>query len=155
MNANLVGLELLHVYGWYQQVDLIQALRCLPVLKSLILAYDSDLDAAFFGEFVPMHPNGTAGLTQSHNENRISPILCPMLRSLLIEECGATERVEELIPVLKQAVALRAVCGSPLEMLTLTSIEFGKQFELIGSQGDFVAEMESLDEDAEPFRLDI
>ena len=32
VNANLSGLELLHVYGWYQQEDLIQALRCLPVL---------------------------------------------------------------------------------------------------------------------------
>ena len=50
VNANLSGLELLHVYGWFQQADLIQALRCLPVLKSLIIANGSDLDAAFFEE---------------------------------------------------------------------------------------------------------
>jgi hypothetical protein len=80
VNANLSGLELLHVYGWYQQADLIQALRCLPVLKSLILGNGSDLDADFFGEFVPMHPNVTAVWMQSHDEGQMSAILCPMLR---------------------------------------------------------------------------
>ena len=94
VNAHLWGLELLHVYGWYQKVDLIQALQCLPVLKSLILSNGSDLDVAFFGEFVRVYPNETAGQMQSHDEGRVSPILCPMLRSLLIEGCDPTERVE-------------------------------------------------------------
>ena len=71
-----------------------------------------------------------------------------MLRSLLIEHV-------ELLPVLKQLVTLRALCGFPLERFTLSSIEFGRKFELIGSQGGFVLEMDSLDEDAKPFRLDI
>ena len=155
MNANLSGLELLHVYGWYREADLIQALRCLPALKVLILANCSDLDAAFFEKFVPTHPNGTAGLVQSRHEGQVSEILCPMLRSLLIEECGATERVEELIPVLKQVVTLRSAYGSPLERFNLVSIEFGRKFELIGSEGGFVAETKSLDENIEPFKLDI
>ena len=155
VKTNLSGLKLLHVHGWYQQVDLIQVLRCLPVLESLILANGTDLDAAFFGGFVSMHPNETTGLLQSHHEGQASAILCPMLRSLLIEECGATERVEELIPVLKQVVTLREVCGSPLERFNLASFEFGREFELIGSEGGFVAEMEPLDEDAESFELDI
>ena len=154
VNTNLLGLELLHVYGWYQQVDLIQALRCLPVLKSLIIAYGSYLDAAFFEEFVPVYPNETAGLIRSHHEDHVSPILCPILRSLLIEGCGPTEPVE-LTPILKRVVTLRAACGSPLDRFTLSAIEFGKQFELIRSQGDFMVEMDSLEEDAEPFRLDI
>ena len=152
VNANLAGLELLHVYGWYQQVDLIQALRCLPVLKSLILAFGSRLDAAFFGKFVPMHPNESAILMQSHDEGQVSPILCPMLRSLCIEGWRPTKRVE-LIPVLKQLVIHRAECGSPLKRFTLSAIEFGRKFELIGSQGGFVVEMDSMDEDAQPFRL--
>ncbi len=101
-----------------------------------------------------MHPNETAVLMQLHDEGQIPAILCPMLRSLLIEGCDPTEPVE-LIPVLKQVVTLRAVCGSPLEKFTLSSIEFGRKFELIGSEGGFMAEMESLDEDAKPFRLDI
>ena len=155
VNANLSGLELLHVYGWYRQADLIQALRCLPVLKYLILANGSDLDAAFFGEFVPTHPNETTGLVQSHHEGQVSAILCPMLRSLLIEECGATERVEELIPVLKRVVTLREECGSPLERFNLASFQFGREFELVGSEGGFITEMESLDEDAESFELGI
>ena len=154
VNANLSGLELLHVYGWYQQADLIQALRCLPVLKSLILANGSDLGVAFFGEFVRMYPNETAGLMQSHDDGRISAILCPMLRSLLIEGCDPTERVE-LIPVLKQVVTLRAMCWSTLKRFTLTVIEFGRKFELIGSQGGLVTEMDSLDGNFVPFRLDI
>ena len=154
VNVNLSGLELLHVHRWYQQADLIQALRCLPVLKSLILANGSDLDAAFFGEFVPMHPKETTGLMQPHDECQISPILCPMLRSLLIERCGPPKPVE-LIPVLKQVVTLRAVCGSPLKRFTFSSIELGTKFELIGSQGCFVAEIGSMDEDAKPFRIDI
>ena len=154
VNANLSGLELLHVYGWHQQADLIQALRYLPVLKSLILANGSDLDAPFFEKFVPMHPNGTAVLMKSRAEGQISAILCPMLKSLLIEGCGPTERVE-LIPVLRQLVTLRAECGSPLERFTLSAVEFGRKYELIGSQGGFVVEMESLDENSKPFRLDI
>ena len=99
-----------------------------------------------------MHLNETAELMRSHDEDRISRILCPTLRSVLIEGCGPTERVE-LIPILKQVITLRAVCGSPLERFTLSAIEFGRKFELIGSQGDFVAEMDSLDEDAKPFKL--
>ena len=154
VNANLTGLELLHVYGWYQQADLIQALRCLPVLKSLILANGSDLDVAFFGEFVQIYPNEIAGPMQSHDEGRVSPLLCPMLRSLLIEGCDPTERVE-LIPVLKQVVTFRVVRGSPLRRFTLTAIEFERKFELNGSQGGLVTEIDSLDEDAKPFRLDI
>ena len=154
VNANLSGLELLHVYGWYQQEDLIQALRCLPVLKSLILAIDLGLDEAFFGEFVPMHPHETDMLMQSHDEGQVLLILCPLLRSLLIEECDPTKRVE-LIPILKQVFTLRAECGSPLKSLTLSSIGFGRKFELIGSQGGFVVEIDSMDENAKPFRLDI
>ena len=152
VNANLSGLELLHVYGWFQQADLIQALRCLPVLKTMILANGSDLDAAFFEEFVPMHPNETTVLMQSHDEGQISAILCPMLRGLVIEGCSPSEQAK-LIPVLEKLVILRAVFGSPLERFTLSDIEFGRKFELIGRQGGFVTEMGSMDEDAKPFRL--
>ena len=155
VNANLSGLELLHADGWHQQEDLIQALRCLPVLKSLILSNGSELDADFFAEFVPMDPNETAELMQSHDEGQISPTLCPLLTEVLIEESVPTERVAELMPVLKQLVTLRAACGSPLKRFTLFSFEIGSKFELIGSEGGLKTEMDSLDEDAEPFSLNI
>ena len=154
VNVNLSGLELLHVHGWHQQADLIQGLRCLPVLKSLILANGSDLAADFFGEFVPMHTNETAALMQSDNESQIIAILSPMLKSLLIEGCDLTQR-PELIPILKQVVTLRAVCGSPLKRFTLSAIECGREFDLIGSHGSFVAKMVFLDKNAKPFSLDI
>ena len=154
VNANLSGLELLHVHGWHKQADLLQVLRCLPVLKTLILANGSDLDAVFFREFVPTHSNETTGLTQSHDEAQIPRILCPALSSVLIEGCGPTERVE-LIPILEQVVTLRAACGSVFEKFTLSAIEFGRKCELIGSQGAFVAEMDSPGEDAKPFKLHI
>ena len=150
VNANLLGLELLHVYGWNQQADLIQALQCLPVLKSLILANGSHLDVAFFGQFVRMYSNETAGLMRSHDEGRVSAILCPMLRSLLIEGCDPTERAE-LIPVLKQVVILRA----KLKRFTLTATDSGRKFELTGIHGGLVTEMDSPDENFKPFRLDI
>ena len=54
VNANLSGLKLLHVYGWHQQAYLIQVLRCLPILETLIIGDGSDLDADCFREFVPM-----------------------------------------------------------------------------------------------------
>ena len=154
VNANLSGLDLLHVHGWNRQVDLIQVLGYLPALKSLIIGNGSDLEAVFFGEFVPVHLNETAILMQRHNMDHLSALRCPMLRSLLIEGCNLTER-PELIPVLKKVVTLRAAHGSPLEEFTLLDFELGKMTELIGSDGSFVVTTFVLDEDDEPFELDI
>jgi len=154
VNVNLSGLELLHVYGRYQQADLIQALRCLPVLKSLIIGNGSGLDADFFEEFVPMHLNQTAVSIQSHDEGQISAILCPTLGSLLIEGCDFKQQLE-LMPFFKQVVTLRAACGSPLEEFTLFDFELGRKTELVGSHGSFVMETIVLDGDAGPVRLDI
>jgi len=154
VNVNLSGLELLHVYGWYQQLDLIQTLRCLPVLKSLIIGNGSDLDADFFGEFVPMHLNETSVLIHSHDYGQTSAVLCPMLRSLLIEGCDFNQRLE-LMPFFKQVVTLRAACGSPLEDFTLFDFELGSKIELIGRYGSFVMETVVLGGDAGPFRLSI
>ena len=154
VNANLSGLELLHVYGWNQQADLVQVLGCLPVLKSLIVGNGSDLEADFFGEFVPVHLNETAILMQPHNEDHLSAILCPTLRSLLIEGCNPTQR-PELIPVLEGVVTQRADYGSPFERFTLFDFELGGRTELIGSDGSFVMTPVVLGEDAEPFGLEI
>ena len=155
-NANLSGLEFLHVYGQYQQVDLIRALQCLPALKCLIVGNGSDLDADFFGEFVPMHLDKTTVSIQSHDEGQISAVLCPMLRSLLVERHGLKQQLE-LIPIFRQVVTLRAVCGSPLERFTLFDFDLGTKTktEVTGGNGRFVMETVVLDGDAEPFRLDI
>ena len=150
VNANLSGLELLHVDGWNQQAELIEALGFLPVLKSLILENRSDLDAGFFQEFVPKHL-----LMQPHNEHQIS-ILCPTLRTLLIQGFDLTKK-RELVPVFKEVVILRAVCGSPLTTFTLLNFSFapGSKIELIGGHGGFVVEKVVLGENDKPFRLEI
>jgi len=152
VNVNLSGLELLHVHGWYQQADLIQALRCLPALKSLIIGNGSDLDADFFGNFVPVRLNETATSIQLHGAGQISTVLCPMLRSLLIEGRDFKHRLE-LLPFFKQVVTLRAVCGSPLVEFTLFDFALGSKTELVGGDGIFVMEIIVLDADAEPFSL--
>jgi hypothetical protein len=154
VNANLTALEFLHVCGQHQQADLIQALRCLPALKSLIVGNGSDLEADFFGNFVPMHLNDNAASIQSPNECQVSAVLCPTLRSLLIEGHDLTQGLG-LIPILKQIVTLRAVCGSPLKRFTLFDFELRRETNLIGSHGSFVVKTVDLDGEAKPFRLDI
>ena len=154
VNVNLAGLQLLHVHGWHQQNDLIQVLECLPGLQSLILGNGSRLDADFFGEFIPMAPNETSAVKQSSNEGQKSVILCPMLRSFLVEEFDSTEQ-RELTLVLKDVVTLRAVGGSPLKGFTLFDFALGRKFELIGSRGSFEVENVALSGDHEPFKLAI
>ena len=154
VNTNLSGLELLHVYGQHQQAYLIQALRCLPVLKTLIIDDGSDLDADFFTELVLVHPNETTGLMQSHNGAQISAILCPMLRSLLIEGCDRRQRLN-MIPGLKQVVTLRAMCGSPLKRVTLFDFELDEKTEVIWGHEGSVLRTVVLDENDEPFGLGI
>jgi len=154
VNVNLSGLEILHVYGSYQQANLIQVLRCLPVLKSLIIGNGSDLGADFFGEFVRTPPNETAAMMQSHNEGHVSGVFCPMLRSLLIEECDLTQR-PELIPVFRQVVTVRAWCGFPLKRFTLFDFAHRRKTRLIGRQGGFAVKTIVLGGDVKRFRLDI
>jgi len=74
-----------------------------------------------------------------------------MLRSLRIEGHDFKQRLD-LMPLF---VTLCAVCGSPLEELTLFDFELGRKTELLGSHGSFVMETVVLGRDAEPFRLDI
>jgi len=156
VNSNLSGLRLLHVHDWHQDTDLIRILRSLPVLESLILGNGSSLVVKFFRAFVPMSANGTFGLNLPSGEGQISAILCPMLKSLLIEGVVPTDQ-PELIPVLKEVVSLRAMGGSPLKRFTF--YEFwpaaGNKFELIGRDGSVSIEKIGLNDDDKPFGLEI
>jgi len=154
VNSNLSGLELLHVHRWYQQADLVQVLRCLPVLETLILGSSPWLDADFFGEFVKMDLNETSAPVQSRYVGRVSAILCPMLRSLRIERLSLTER-RDLIPVLKEVVIIRAVGGSPLKTFTCYPTHGRRKWELIGRNGNFVVQTVDLRRVVKPFELDI
>src|SRR5258706_1031500 len=154
VNANLSGMELLHVHEWYQQGDLIQVLGCLPVLKDLILREGLGLDADFFREFVPMGPDGTPIIKQSSDEGQKSVILCPMLRNFLVEDFDSTVPLE-LIPVFKDVVTLRGAGGSPLKRFSLFDFAFKTKFKLIGRHESFMVKEVARGKHARSFRLDI
>ena len=62
VNANLSGLELLHVHHWGVSTDPIQVLGFLPVLEKLIVGNGRDLDVSFFRAFIRVGDNSISGL---------------------------------------------------------------------------------------------
>ena len=157
VNANLSGLKLLGLCAindkWSHFTDIIKILRSLPALETLVL-HATHLVApyvTFFKAFIPMNTQGTSGLNQSGWEGQISGVLCPKLESLQIEDIIPTEQ-QELMPVLKAIVSLRAITGSPLKSFTFYSWHPEKQWELIGRDRSFIIE-EIVP--AQRFRLDI
>jgi len=156
VNANLSGLNLLHMWGWRFVGDLIPILRSLPSLETLIISLWNNLGVYVdsFSAFLPMEANGTSGLKRASGEAQRLELLCPRLQSLQIE--GQNPLAEpELIRIFKDIVTLRAECGSALKGFTFT--EFGpeprRRFELIGRNGSFTIEKIVLG--ANFFKLDI
>jgi hypothetical protein len=153
VNANLSGLRLLHVCELVFGINLIQILRSVPVLDTLIVENGAGLDADFFKALVP---HQTSGPRESHDATQIPPVLCPMLRSLRVEQDDPTW-CPKLMHVLREVVTSRAVVGSPLK--TFTFLEFrpkpGSKFEVIGGDGSLIMKKKVLDENDKPFRLDI
>ena len=161
VNANLSGLNLLHMKKWPTNGDLIPILRALPLLETLIIS--SQLSVVSFRAFLPIDANGTSGLKPTSGEGQRLDLLCPRLHSLQIE--GQDPSAEpELIPILKDIVTLRAECGSPLKEFAFSEfrrdksglmLEPGTQFKLIGRNGSFVMEKIVLPKGAEEFNLDM
>ena len=153
VNANLSGLRLMHVWGWEScpKIDLIEIFRSLPALDTLILAWTPSTAPGvdFFRGFVPMETQGISALDKKSGEHHRSPVLCPKLESLQIEDVDLTKQVE-LIPVLRKIVTLRAVVGSPLKSFTFMGSE--RKWELIGTDGRLTMEEVF---PATEFRLDI
>jgi len=154
VNANLSGLNLLHLKNWPSDGDLIPILRTLCLLETLIIC--SWLDVISFRAFLPMDANGTSVLKQTSGGGQTLALLCPRLKSLQIE--GQDPSVEpELMPILKDIVTLRAECGFPLKDFTFFEfrLKHGGRFELIGRNGSFTMEKVVLPREAEKFTLDI
>jgi hypothetical protein len=97
-------------------------------------------------------------LEQSTGEGQTPAILCPMLQSLQIDSPVSSSK-PMLMAILKEVVALRAMCGSPLKSVTLSfSRGLSKpqdKFELIGRDGGFTMEQVALVDDPEKFQIDI
>ena len=154
VNANLSGLELLHVHHWGVSTDLVQILRFLPVLEKLSVGNGKDLAVSFFRAFIPVGENRVSGLKNgSCDEGRIPPMPCPMLKGLFIE--GVDPIVQPGLLVLNEVVTLRAVGGSPLQTFTFSQFqpEYGTEFKLIRKDGSFGMEIVPLPMDARPFEL--
>jgi len=152
VNANLSGLNLLHMKRWPFDGDLIPILRYLPLLETLITS--TRLGVVSFRAFLPMEANGTSGLKGTSGEGLTLALLCPRLKYIWIE--GQDPSVEpELIPILKDIVTLRAMYGSPLKKFTFFDFwpKPGSKTELIGRDQSFTMGACVLEE--EEFELDI
>jgi len=150
VNANLSGLNLLHMKDWPLNGDLVPILRLLPSLETFIIS--SQLGVVPFRAFLPMGAYRTSGLKQPSGEGQRLPLLCPKLQCVQIE--GQDPSVDpEVIPILKDIVTLRAECGSPLKEFTFSTYRCtvtresseskfvpGRRFELIGKNGGFTME---------------
>ena len=142
LNSNLSGLKLLHIWGKGISGDLTQVFESLPLLETLIISSQVDV-------------NTFRALNKLHWEGPISAILCPMLKWLKIEGTDPSGN-PELTDFLKEVVNLRAECGSGLKSFTFYIFGFGTwKIELIGVDGYFTMEKTLLAEDTEPFELDI
>ena len=153
VNSNLSGLKLLYFNILFEgrmlptRPDLIQILRSLPALETLIIdgEYINTPYIDFFKAFVPTGAQETTGLSisQTRGEGQISGLLCPMLESLQIQGIMLTEQ-PELMPVLKDIVTQHAIIGCPLKSFTFFftswSSEYRQKWELIGKDGSFSME---------------
>ena len=148
VNANLSGLNLLHMKNWPVDRDLIPILRTLPSLETLIIS--SQQGVVSFRAFLPMDTNGTSGPKQTSNEGQTLALLCPRLLSLQIE-WKVPSMQPELVPILKNVVTLRAECGSPLKNFTFSNFmcKPGSRLELIEMDGSFTINITVLDEEAD------
>ena len=143
VNSNLSGLKLLHIRAEDLGRDLVQILQPLPLLETLIISSQVDVDTF-------------RALNQSCWEGQKLAIVCPLLQVLEVEDTDPSER-PELTLVLEDVVTLRKVCGSPLKSFTfyIFSPEPGWKFELIGMDGGFAMKKTVLAKDTYPFELDI
>ena len=154
VNANLSGLNLLHMRYWPDDGDLIPILRSLPLLETLIITTWDGVDS--FMAFLPVDAHGTSRLEQMSGDGRTLAVLCPRLRHLRMEKFGRWVQ-PDLIPFAKAIITLRAKCGSPLKAFTFLEFSFkpNRKFELIGRDGSFTMEEGVLTEEVEGFKLDI
>ena len=155
VNANLSGLNLLHMKNLPSDGDLIPILRSLPSLETLIINAAVDVDS--LTAFLPMDVNGTPGLKQTSSDRKIRAVLCPRLRCLKIETRGLVSINEksDLVAFAKDIITLRAKYGSPLKDFTIYNYWSTRQLELIGRDGGFAMEDSVLAGMVAYFKLDI
>ena len=150
-NVNLSGLNLLHLKSWPHNGDLIPILRSVPLIETLIITTPSNVDS--FSAFLPMDANGTSRLKRTRTT---FAVLCPRLWHLQIESDYIWGRPDK-VPFAKDIITLRAECGSPLKIFTVSQFHWSEniKFELIGRDGSSNMEKIVLPKTARPFALGI
>ena len=154
VNANLSGLNLLHLKNWPHDGDLIPILRSVPLLEALIITTWDTVKS--FEALLPLDANGTSRLKQLNRWGKTFAVLCPRLWHLQIE-CENLWVQPDQVPFVKDIIALRAKWGSPLKVFTFFQFgrKPGRKFELIERHGSFAFEMSALADETEKFQLDI
>ena len=148
VNANLSGLNLLHMKDWPFGKDLIPILGSLPLLETFIITARHGVDS--FRVFLPMDANVEK---RTSGEDKTLTVLCPKLRHLQIESESLLEQ-PDLISFAKDIITLRADYGSPLKVFTFSETFYQSKFDLIGRDGGFTEESVPA-EKVEEFKLDI
>ena len=150
VNVNLSGLGLLHLKNWPHDGDLAAVLRSVPLVETLIIT--SSRGVASFTAFLPVLPYAPSGLKEINVGGLMVVLLCPRLQSLQFEVRYYS--VPQRAPILKDVVALRAECGSPLNVFTFSEFRRWK-FHLIGWDGSFDISRFALPKMATQFALSI
>ncbi len=153
VNANLSGLNLLHLKNWPYDGDLTAILKSVPLLETLVIS--SLKGVVSFRAFLPMDTNAASGLKRTSGEGRTLALFCPKLQNLDIEVRAFSMRPK--MQILSDIVTLRAKCGSPLKVFTF--YEFWRRpeskVELIDRDGSFAVETIVLPKNTRRFVLDI
>ena len=152
VNANLSGLNLLHMKNWSPNGDLITILRSVPLLETLIITTSGDADS--LRALLPMDANETSRQKASHTKGETFTVLCPRLRHLQIERDHLRGH-PDWVSLATDIVTLRAECGCPLKRFTFSQFRSRNKFELIGRDGSFTMEMSVLADGTAKFKLDI
>jgi hypothetical protein len=139
VNSNLSGLKFLHLYGHDEvsaKLDLLQILRSLPALETLLIEKQHIVISLvdFLKAFIPMDAQAVCW---SGKEDQILEVLCPRLETLEINGINLDKK-PDLIFVLESVVTSRAAVGSPLKSFAFR--KYNKKWELIGREGSFIVE---------------
>ena len=127
VNDNLSRLNLLHMKDWSSYQDLIQVLRSLPSLETLIFC--SHNGAVALRALVQIDEIGTSDLKHTEWKGKTLALLCPRLQHVQIEFTDPLVQ-PNLIPFVKHVVSLRAEHGYSLKSFTLSEFlpESGSRF---------------------------
>ena len=153
VNANLSGLNLLHLKNWPSNGDLIPILSSVPSLETLIITTSGHANS--LSALLPMDANGTSGRQQTSGEGKTLAVLCPRLRHIQMESGFLRRFRPDQLTFANDIITMRAECGSPLDVFTFYPFSYNSKVELIGGDGSFTMDESVLADGTEKFKLNM